>query len=493
MKSSATSTSTPASAAAQATRRAIEQGRRIEKTARFAVEISRAARRHLAKARAPQMAAALSYRTIFSLIPVLVLALILLKALYGPDAIRSAFDQVMSYTGIAQIELSAPELADGAASLPGPMLELKEAPALPSDQQIALSEWLREFIDNATDRIATLNTGAIAAVGIALFIYSALSLLIQIEQSFNTICNAATGRRLISRLTNYWTFLTLGGVALAVTIALSDAYWNALSDLPGWASWVSTPLKWIARLGVTWLLLLFAYTRMPNTHVRLSSAAIGALVAGVAWELAKSGLAWFIGFAMAGQLAIYGSLALIPLFLLWVYVTWLIVLYGLELANALQRSRNGNVVERERPHGDAILDPASCIPVVREIVIAFRDGKSMSSAALARRTGMAEPLLRRVLDKLVERHMLHRVAGEDEEESYALARPPESIRLEEVMEALSSLSGWPDDAAPKHSGRAGSVDDLVASIRERQRRALAGLTAASLVPAEANAHGQPHS
>ena len=84
---------------------------------------------------------------------------------------------------------------------------------------------------------------------------------------------------------------------------------------------------------ISWLLLLLAYTVVPDARVRLRPALAGAFVAAVLWETGKFAFREYLGFA-TGYSQFYGSLALIPIFLLWVYITWVCVLFGIQLSQA---------------------------------------------------------------------------------------------------------------------------------------------------------------
>ncbi|TVQ76220.1 MAG: YihY family inner membrane protein [Phycisphaeraceae bacterium] len=426
---------------------------RVQRMWRGGVDLAKYSARMLARESAPQMAAALTYRTIFSLIPVFVLSLIFMRALLGDQGIRDQLDRLMEWLAFDEIVVvqgeALGEEGDEDSEALGAFVGVTEN----DDGTVTLAEYLGEFVDNAVRRMSEINFGAITAVGALVFIYAALSLLIQIEGAFNRICRAPSGRRFVSRVTNYWTLLTLGSLLIFFSIALGSNY-GAVSQLPSWLSWASDPLRLLTRVGATWLVLIFAYVCMPNTRVRLRCAAVGAAVAAILWEIGKTGLTWFVTNATGGQIAVYGSLAVVPLFLFWVYVTWLIVLFGLQIAYVLQTVNRASA-SRERGMADLpLVDPAIGVIVVRAIAERFERGELTTVEALAAETGLADSLLGSMLRAAEEAGIVRHVDGDRDDDGYALARPARAIPVVSILRAMETLAPRPvaDDAAEALDG-----------------------------------------
>ncbi len=423
--------------------------------------------------RAPVLAAALAYRTLFSLIPVLVLALMVLRAFYQGEDIRPAINTLMDYFALDEIAIEGGTTgAEGVESAEG---------AKPTE----VSAFINEFVQNAEQRLAQINYGAITAVGVAIFIYAALSLLIQIEHAFNTVCRAAAGRSFVVRLTNYWTMLTLGSLALFASFTIGAPYTERLQDLPGWLAWLRPIIQLLSTVGVAWLVLMFAYARMPNARVPLRAAAIGAAVAAVLWELSKTALTVFVGYAVAGQASIYGSLALLPVLMLWVYVTWLVVLAGLEIASSLQslRAAGGSLGLDPSLGGPSLIDPALAVAVMVEVGGRFADGRPTEPDALSRATRLSEGQLEPILRRLIGEGLLHRVEGDDEDElRVTLARPAERVSVAEVLSAAASLTPEPADR---------ELARVMEGMHRARDEALGGRTLADLLDRERGGDGAP--
>jgi len=482
---------------------------------RFIVDLARFGGRQLIRHRAPQLAAALAYRTIFSLIPILVLSLVVFQAFLGEDEVRSGLKRVLEYTGLSEIRLAeeeaqtetmgppeAEEPEGGREAQQAPMAsdpaeagpeagageaDSAEAGGADAEDQRARSALLaakiEEFVAGTIERVRSVNFGAVAVVGVLVLIYAALTLIIQVEQAFNLVCRARSGRGMFTRLITYWALLTLGPVFLVGGIVLTGQTTGWLADWPAWLMWANVPLRLIARFGLTWLILVLAYTMLPNSRLGLRSAAVGAVVAAVLWESLKSGLGTFATTLTQSetQFAVYGSIALVPLFLLWIYVTWLIVLFGLELAAALQTVASGRVAALEQLDEGALVDPAVSVVIARAAAEGFSEGEPVTVHELGERSGLAEVTVARVVEDLVDAGILNYVERDGEPQGVTLARPAEKIALSEIIGAVepSSVRDLPE-------GTEGRLDDdaLLARLRSLRAEALEGMTVRDLLAGE---------
>ena len=448
---------------------------RLQALAWYGWDLARHCAHRMARHRAPQLAAALAYRTVFSLIPVLVLVLVVLRVTFGQAGIERQFTSLLDYLGINAISVTTTPFDMMGPPAPGEALGVQ-----PEATDEALSDWIKEFVERAVAEVTGVNVTLVTIVGLLVFLYAAVSLLIQIESAFNTVVGSPRGRRWAVRLPNYWTLLTLGTLLLGASFAIGQSYQRQLDALPTWLGWAIWPLQLLAMIGATWLLLVVAYTRMPTSRVRLRPAAIGALVGALLWELGKGGLKEVIGLMSDRNIAIYGSLALVPLAMLWIYLTWLIVLFGLELAYAIQ-TIDQSELRRERlgatsASRGAALDPSVAVVMAANAARAFGKGSWVEASELCRSAGIAsddgEPILR----ILREARILHRVEDDDQDsstEAYALARPPNDIAVTEVLEIVARLRGTP----------AGSAAALVTRVQEVGQRAFDNLTLAQLIDA----------
>jgi len=446
---------------------------------RFFVDLARFGGRQLIRHRAPQLAAALSYRTIFSLVPVLVLSLIVLKALVGTEGVRNGLESVMQYAGLSDIKVSSASLPNepGQASQHNEHQEFANS-SESAQHQVNLTDTIEDFIDKTVARIQGINFGAITIVGVLLLVYAAITLIVQVEQAFNLICRAPSGRRMRMRFVVYWTLLTLGPVFLIGGIVLTRMTSESIGSLPAWLSWAGYPLQIVTKFGLTWIILIAAYVMLPNTRVLLRPAAVGALIATVLWESLKSGLGRFAGHLTdpsgGSQFAVYGSLALIPLFLLWIYITWLIVLFGLELTSALQIVASGRAAALERRDRGEVLDSSLGVVLMRIVADGFATGQPTEVPTLAARLGLAESTFEPIVGHFVKRRLLVKADNERDVPTVTLGRPAESIELTSIFDVMGELSAHHTWSAQSPEAR------ILAKVRQAGSTGLAGLTLAGV-------------
>ncbi|MFG0257583.1 MAG: YhjD/YihY/BrkB family envelope integrity protein [Phycisphaerales bacterium JB043] len=380
---------------------------RWQRTGRFWLELSLHCARQLRADRAPQMAAALSYRTVFSLVPVFVLSLIVLRLFYGDEALARPLSQLLGYAGLADLQLA--DEASGTTQ--------------------TAADWIQQIVGN----VSQLNFAAIGFVGVGVLVYAALSLLFEIERSFNTVYRADTRRAMAARVASSWTILTLGPIGLLVSFYIGERL-NSIVASVGVSTIVSIAGV-VITFSISWLLLVLAYTVVPSARVRIRPALIGSLVAGLLWEVSKWGFREYLHFA-TGFEQLYGSLGLLPVFLMWIYITWLIVLFGLQLSHSIQTLQSGRRELRLVVAGSTPLDPLLRIATLIELGRSFEEGVSLDVDTLSERMDVPEAIVVEVIQQLLDDGMIRRTQDEEgEHDGYMLARASGDIRLGEVLDS----------------------------------------------------------
>ncbi len=434
---------------AQAISQPEEELNRWERSLRLLVRIARHGARQLVRHRAPQMAAALSYRTLFSLVPLLVVALVGARMFFGAGAITQPLQSLMVHAGLDQIRLDSTS-------------------GDPTAPQTA-GEWIQTLALGISDR---MNFGAIGVVGAILLIYAAISLLLTIEQSFNSVFAAPKPRGRFRRLTNYWTLLTLGPAAIILTGIVGQRFNSVVADLGGSVGVSITGS--VVTFVMSWLVLLLAYTVVPNKKVRLGPALYGSFIATLLWHLSKYGFGQYVQLSTGSQ-QLYGSLGLLPVFLLWIHLTWLVVLFGLELTATLQAVGADEdafaryELQREGNHR-ALIDPATTLLVMSSLADGFYRGDPLSPEDAAEAALIPEDAAESLMDALTEHGLLHRVE-KGGAEMFTLARAPESIQAEEILRIGFELATAQGE---------GSAWPALDKLREAQASAARGWSLASL-------------
>jgi membrane protein len=258
-------------------------------------------------------------------------------------------------------------------------------------------------------------------LGFALLLVSAVMLLAQVEHAVNDIWSVRRRRPRLQRWLTYWAALTLGPLAAAGSIAIAlDAHARL------GAPWF---LGQAAGVGLTFVFFVAAYLVLPATRVRFLPALAGGVVAGAAFELAKSGYAWAASHLFRFQ-AVYGSLAAIFVFLLWLYFSWTIFLFGARLAFVFQHHRA--LVEKEE--GNVMSRELLAVRALLEVALAWWDGGPAPDAGEVadRLDAPAEPV-REVLAELEEAGFL----SESDDGRLTPARPLSRITLADVRNVVA--------------------------------------------------------
>ncbi len=242
-------------------------------------------------------AAALTYTTLFALVPLMTVAFGILSALPSTDEAGSGIQ------------------------------ELLFSNLLPESSQM-VSNYLADFAQQARN---------LTFVGVAFLIVTAILMMKAIERAFNNIWSVAEDRKGASSFLLYWSVLTLGpllmGSGMAVTsFVVSHKLFLSATDTLG----ITAVFLQFLPLFTSSLAFMMLFHFVPKTHVPLKNAWIGGLFTAACFELAKWIFTQFVSQSPSYQV-VYGAFAAVPLFLLWIYISWNILLLGATLVMALQR------------------------------------------------------------------------------------------------------------------------------------------------------------
>lgn len=417
----------------------------------------------------PIMAAALAYRTIFSLIPLLFIGMLIL-GLFQDRAtlVRDILARLLDQTGLSQV------LATNSA-----------------ESSFDLQAWL----DTVVGKVGTISFTGIGLVSVLTLAYAAISLMMEMERSFNALFGVSRGRPFRQQLMQYWLMISLGPLLVAASFMIGEQFRRLAQSLAeqggqivdgvsggsiGLASGLVVLAGYATTVLVTGGLLWVLYLTLPNTRVKPLPAFYGALVGGMLLELAKYGFSLYL--AHAGFKTLYGSLALLPIFLMWIYVTWVIVLVGVRTTALIQHGalRSGALVRAVAALGGArslapvSADASSAISVAAAVARAFARGKALDADAIAQRTGLDVVVCRQIARRLQDRGVLHTVSQPGREPRYALARPPSDVSLRELLEVGHALMQTP---VPGSS----SEGDALVTMRRAALASLGTRTLADLI------------
>jgi membrane protein len=317
------------------------------------------AQRRLREESLPQVAGSLTFTTVFALVPLLTIALAIFTTFPLFNSFRSSLEAYFVQS------------------------------VMPKSISSTILNYLTMFASKAT---------RLSAVGAVALIFTSIAMMNLIERVFNRIWRVRGERRWSKRILVYWAIITLGPLLIGVSLTLSSQVFMATSTLVGDVPVLGALIYTILSLALTTAGFTLLYVAVPNRDVDWQDAAWGGLVAGLAFEVAKRGFAIFIT-QFPTYSKIYGALAALPLFLLWVYVSWMITLFGALLVAALPVVKYERWWHEAQPGGEFV----DAMAILKVLHVACKCGDTaLVSAGLIRartRLGFDE------MDMLLERMM----------------------------------------------------------------------------------------
>ncbi|XZE54292.1 YihY/virulence factor BrkB family protein [Planctomycetaceae bacterium SH139] len=445
---------------------------RRQQQLRYSGELVAHCWRVLLRHRAEGMAAELTYRTIFSLIPLVVLGLVTFRVFGGLEEIETRVaDQMYSFFGVPDVtndaysslevtELEPPEPnsvspagdradeadvaeeADEAFAGQPPLVEGINDQLMPQEQNPTVDSTaerqqvqasIRWALRELTQKVSTVDFASIGVVGLLLFIYAAIALADSVESVFNLIYSAPSGRPIHLRVAIHWSIITLGSALLAMSLYLSAQLVDYVSSATGWST--TAYINHALALLSGWVLLFLLYALMPNTRVSLPAAVFGSFVAAALWEFAKFGFQVYVSKAVPYS-ALYGSLGLIPLFLFWVYLTWFIILFGLVWTYTLQTAPGYVPTKEEDDIADELMpgDPQWLLLVMIELATAYQQGEALGREQLRLRLKLPTRVIQPMIEILERAHFLRPVDSQQSSQ-YVPSRPADQIMAMDVLRA----------------------------------------------------------
>jgi UPF0761 membrane protein NT05HA_1801 len=202
------------------------------------------------------------------------------------------------------------------------------------------SDMVGQYIDEFVN-----NSKKMSAVGIISLIVVALMLINSIDRTLNSIWHDTETRPIFTSFAIYWLILTLGPLLVGVSIAAST-YVKRMFESASNFSFGLKLLSFVPFLS-TWFIFTLIYMVVPNKKVSIKHSAAGALIAAVFFTLGKQAFTWYIVTFPSYQL-IYGAMATLPIMLLWIQLSWTVVLLGAQLAAVLAEVRSKKMMNLEQ-------------------------------------------------------------------------------------------------------------------------------------------------
>jgi membrane protein len=267
----------------------------------------------------------------------------------------------------------------------------------------------------------TTNVGRLTAIGVAGFAVTSVMLMLTVDNALNRIFRVQRRRSMVQNVFVYWAVITLGPVLVGAS--LSATYLAVRESLGA----LSLDIVADALLGVlpflfTCAALVLLYGVVPARPVEWRHALAGGILAGIGFEMAKRGFAIYLSRVPTYTL-IYGAFATIPIFLVWLYVSWLVILTGAIFTAMLPAYRAKP--ERHRVPGEALAD---ALGVLGALARAHAEGRVVALNSLARELRMLPDRCEAILERAAARGWTARTGGD----GWVLARDATGIRVADV-------------------------------------------------------------
>ncbi|HZF20822.1 MAG TPA: YihY family inner membrane protein [Burkholderiales bacterium] len=189
---------------------------------------------------------------------------------------------------------------------------------LPDKAGTVVSAYIEQFSGRA---------GRLTALGTAFLAVTAFMMMFTMERAFNSIWRVSRPRPLGQRILVYWAALTLGPILIGASLSITSYLVGASLGIARQTPLAGTAILWLVPFGLTWAALTLVYYFVPNRAIRPRHALIGGLVAAFVFEIMKRSFAVFVA-QIPTYTLVYGAFAVIPIFLLWIYFSWVVVVIG---------------------------------------------------------------------------------------------------------------------------------------------------------------------
>jgi membrane protein len=388
-------------------------------------------------------AMSLVYTTLLSIVPLLAVSISVLKGFGVHDQLQPALTSLLAPLG---------------------------------DRSVEISDQIVGFVEN-------MKIGVLGALGLSLLIFTVMSLIQKIEAAFNHTWRLEGNRNLMQRFSNYLSVVLVGPVlifsAVGITASLSS---NTVLDLLNQLPYMSDLLHLVGQL-LPYLLVIaafmFIYLLVPNTRVKIKSAFFGAVVAGFLWESVGVLFTSFVG-ASTSYTAIYSGFAIVLMFMIWLYLSWLILLVGATIAYYHQHPERLKW-RQTRTRLSARMREQLALQVMRNIALCYDQQSEMSPTIdnLANYQQVPVETLMRMLGALEQDGLVRQ--SNDETAQYLPSRSLSQIKLHDVLRSSRDAE---DESQTMQLRSDESVSQLLKQIESDFEARLGQQTLADFIQSE---------
>ena len=322
---------------------------------------------------------------------------------------------------------------------------------LPADVAQTTLSYIDQFARNA---------GRLTAVGTIVVAVTAILLMSTIERAFNQIWRVRRARSLTVRLFMYWGVMTLGPILVGASLSLTSYLITHATDLTAKWPWIADMMIRIVPMLLMAAAFTLLYLVVPGKTPALKHALVGGIAAALMFESMKYGFALYLQ-GMPTYTMVYGTLAAFPIFLMWLYLSWVVAALGAEITALAPDFHEVTPRRSSRP------EPSfqAALAVLRTLVGGQRDGKALSSRGIANAARLQVELTDLMLERLARDGWIGRVIPE----RWTLLVDPENVTIGTVYQR------WALQSSHHGEGKRGSNDAIDRAVDRLERGVLQSL------------------
>jgi membrane protein len=328
-----------------------------------------------------------------------------------------------------------------------------------------------EITQQILNFVKNMKVGVLGTVGLLLLIYTVLSLINKLESSMNYIWKVKKGRSIARIFSDYLSMILIGPVIIFVLFGLTAALLGTtiiqkLSSIEPIGTFVTFFAGPLLSFIVIWAIFTFIYIVMPNVGVKFKSALIGGLVAGIAWQAVGWIFAKFV-VTSTNYAAIYSSFAVLILFMIWLYLSWLILLIGCEVSYCHQNLKTLSLKEQSFKLSHRLEEKLAFLIMYLIGYNFYHNKHRWTLNSLVDHLGLPHQQIQDCLIQLEDRKLVSETG--DKEPAYLPAKSIDTIKAGEIIAAIRD--GYKDNAPfekeyhsiPEIDEVTGRIDDAIHS------------------------------
>jgi membrane protein len=343
----------------------------------------------------------------------------------------------------------------------------KKTPSTAPQTSTSVSDQIESVVERVE---AQMTFSRLGPVGLVLLAWSAITLLTTIERSLNRIFEARESRPLVSRVLLYWSAVTFVPIILVASEFLVSQATRAAMGIPA-LKYLVVAVALLSSLIVGTFLLALFYTLMTNTRVRFRSALLGAAIVVPLWTAARWGFGIYVDIVV-GTGSLYGTLGLLPVFMLWINLCWYFFLFGAALAYTHINLPRLRVADRSR---NVLLGPMDALAVLVALCESYARGRGpVTLDGVIEQLALPEDSVRQLIDRLAAAGWVCPV--ESPADAYLPTMPTNLIRVNDVLDAsgLADSGGSVRSTVPR-------IVNSIQKIHDLARQSVGNMTIADLL------------